>query len=222
MTVIVTGGRSGLGKKILDYYRTTSRKTYSISLDSSQTSATEKIKNENHEVIIINKLCDELFDELFQNISVGWSDQILVINNLNIHINKDLQDMSLSEWELSLMTGVTASFLTSKYSRKYVSSPKTITFINISSISSIENLYRGISYGASKAALNKFTMDFANTCRDRDIRVTNLILGAININSKEDWKMDAEEIANTINFIEQLPSHVNVESIVLRPNNWPK
>lgn len=221
MTVIITGGRSGLGKSISEYFACNSRRVVSISLDKR---LEQPISRRNYGYIsqyCVREMNENIFEILFNELELVHGEELLIINNLNVLVKASLLEMSLADWHDSLTIGLNSAFLTCKFALMRERKSTEVTIINISSISSTENLSRGISYGPAKAALNKFSLELANEFRADNVRTTNLILGAVNTRNESDWKLRSIDVIHTIEFIENLPNNTQVESITLRPNVWP-
>lgn len=151
--VLITGGASGLGKKLCKAFKNEGYNvifTYNTTIPSEELDGCHGFKcdlsNEEKIVELIKKLYQE-----YQNIDV-------LVNNAAIEINKDFSSKSKRDFMKTLEVNLVAPFLLSREigSRMYMYGSGRI--INISSNNSLDKYDPvTVDYDASKAGLNILT-----------------------------------------------------------------
>ena len=94
--------------------------------------------------------------------------------------------------------------------------------INIASISGFEVTKKSTMYSATKAAVHSITQGLEKLAKT-GVRVTSISPGMVDtpLSGDTDWgerkKLDPEDIASSVIYALQQPSHVNVNEITVRP-----
>ena len=212
MFALVTGGSKGIGKSISDYLH---KKNYTVITIGQFNNATEM---------------GDINDENFRNTLVAnWKPDIF-INNAGI---------AKEEFNKVLSTnGLAAVDLLQKFYQKMDSGH----IINIGSLATTQNGYQvkdmqDTSYILSKKLLHNASY-FLQEMHTKPIRVTSLELGAVNTSIKNRFHnkeiseseyteqtlrsipMKTDDVVNAIDWILNLPKHLEVRNIQL--NNFVK
>jgi NAD(P)-dependent dehydrogenase (short-subunit alcohol dehydrogenase family) len=97
----------------------------------------------------------------------------ILVNNAGIASPSSVMDMPLKRWELVLRVNLTGAFLCTKAVVPAMITQKSGSVINISSIQAWErgSVSAGISYGVSKAAIERFTIGLSDELKKYNIAV---------------------------------------------------
>lgn len=86
----------------------------------------------------------------------------VLVNNAGIAIDKEFEDRTIEDWNVTLKTNLIAPFIISKYIGKEMMKQKKGTIINVSSTNGINTFFpTSIDYDASKAGLINLTHNLA-------------------------------------------------------------
>ena len=150
----------------------------------------------------------------FKNIDV-------LINNANTTIKKGLLEISSNEWMDSILSGLNSAFNASKFIIPEFIQAKKGIIVNIGSLSTKIELERGISYTASKYALNGFSKSLIHEFHEAGVKICTMHLGSFCTTNKHEWKMPAEDIFKALNLIINTSDSSFIEELTIRPIKWP-
>lgn len=165
--VLVTGSSKGIGKATIIEF---AKKGYDvvINYNNSEQSATElkeyiesnfKVKALLIKADITNE--DEVKDMVTTIINEFNHIEVLV-NNAGIAIDKEFEDRTVEDWDITLKTNLIAPFIVSKYIGEVMMKQKNGKIINVSSTNGINTFFpTSIDYDASKAGLINLTHNLA-------------------------------------------------------------
>ena len=165
--VLVTGSSKGIGKATIIEF---AKRGYNviINYNNSEQEANElkqyidstfnvktllvkaDVTNENQVKDMVTAIMNE-----FEHIDV-------LVNNAGIAIDKEFEDRTIEDWNITLKTNLIAPFIVSKYIGKEMMNQKKGTIINVSSTNGINTFFpTSIDYDASKAGLINLTHNLA-------------------------------------------------------------
>ena len=108
------------------------------------------VRNENEVQNMVTTIINE-----FNHIDV-------LVNNAGIAIDKEFEDRTVEDWDITLKTNLIAPFIVSKYIGEEMMKKKSGTIINVSSTNGINTFFpTSIDYDASKAGLINLTHNLA-------------------------------------------------------------
>ena len=157
----------------------------------------------------------------------------LLINNAGLALGTaPAQSASLDQWKTMIDTNVTALVsLTRKLLPALVERKGAI--INISSVAATYPYTGGNVYGGTKAFVHQFSLGLRSDLAGTGVRVTSIEPGMVETEftlirtggSQEASDklygganpMTAEDIANTLLWVAQLPPHLNINTLELMP-----
>ena len=212
-TVLITGGVRGIGLSIAKAFQA---KNYRVCVAYSKDEESAlSAKEQGIEVYRadVSKETDvmALFSK-FQTLDV-------LVNNAGVSLIKQIQDVSLAEFERVFAVNMGGAFLCAREASKLMIAQKSGLIVNISSVwgevgGSCESVY-----SASKAALIGFTKALAKELGYSGVRVNAVSPGVIETRmnahfSKEDMQAlqeeiplgrigQAEDVANAVVFLEE-------------------
>lgn len=227
MNVIITGGSKGIGKAIAMKFASGG---YSLLLCARNEIALRKTAEEistKYPGCLVNSMPADLSDK---NQITAFSDWCLeqgapgiLVNNAGFY----LPGKSYDEPEGSLEAMMNANFYSAYYlSRKLI--PAMIKngnghIFNMGSIASLDAYEGGGGYSISKFALHGFTKNLRHELKSRNIKVTEVLAGAVMTDSWAGFDnskkriMEPEDVAAMIFAASQLSPQAVVEEIILRP-----
>ena len=165
--VLVTGSSRGIGKAIVTDF---AEKGYNVVINyKKEENEANKLREEleskyNIEALTIKADVSneyEVKDMVQQTVDKFGKIDVLV-NNAGIAIDKEIEDRTVEDWQITLNTNLIAPFLVSKYVGNEMLKNKKGKIINISSTNGINAFFpTSIDYDASKAALINLTHNLA-------------------------------------------------------------
>jgi len=165
--VLVTGSSKGIGKATIIEF---AKKGYDvvINYNNSEQSAIElkeyiernfKVKALLIKADITNE--DEVKD-MVTTIINEFNHIDVLVNNAGIAIDKEFEDRTVEDWDITLKTNLIAPFIVSKYIGEVMMKQKNGKIINVSSTNGINTFFpTSIDYDASKAGLINLTHNLA-------------------------------------------------------------
>ncbi|QDH79173.1 glucose 1-dehydrogenase [Echinicola soli] len=176
---IVTGGASGLGmataKKLCD----NSIKTIIIGRNRTKlVKAQEELgPNCHYYAFDLNDLKN--IPELIRSIIADHGKIDILVNNAGINMKKPFMEVTDEEFQQIITTNVSAVFSLSREVAKIMTSQKSGTIVNISSMASQYGIPKVIAYTASKSAIEGMTKAMAVELSPLGIRVNCVAPGFI-------------------------------------------
>ena len=164
---LVTGSSRGIGKAIVTDF---AEKGYNVVINyRKEDNEAKRLKDELERNYNIEALTIKA-DVSNQNEVENMVEQIInkfgkidvLVNNAGIAIDKEFEDRTVEDWQITLNTNLIAPFLVSKYVGNEMLKNKKGKIINISSTNGINSFFpTSIDYDASKAALINLTHNLA-------------------------------------------------------------
>lgn len=229
MKIIITGASKGLGKSLaLNFARDDHRlglvaRTQGLLNEVQQDIiASCGAKNVHTEVCDLRRAEDVRLKIPELITKMGGVD--VLINNASVTIKESILNISDPEWAVSTTTGLDAAFFCIRSILPTFLENGSGHIINIGSLSSKIPLERGISYSASKHALNGFSKSLIHELHDKGIKICTIHPGAFTVGEDDinSWKMPASEVHRACNFVLNSHAKAFVEEIIVRPLSWPE
>jgi len=234
-TVWITGASSGIGQAISEAL---SASDYRLILSARRLDRLQALK-ENLErkggEVYIYKLDVADKESVFNTVKkaseeVGPID--VLINNAGLAAGlHDFQDALLDDWERMISTNVTGLLYMSRAVLQYMPKHANSHIINIDSTAGKEVYPKGNVYCATKHAVDAISKSMRIDLLKDEIKVTNVCPGMVNTEfskvrfhgdqEKADavyngfTELQAEDIAECINFCLSLPPHVCINDLVV-------
>ncbi|MDP1682598.1 MAG: SDR family oxidoreductase [Burkholderiales bacterium] len=229
MRIIVTGASKGLGKVLAEEFALRGHQVGLLArsvrlLDEICGSLATATGKQN----VHARACDlSSAEEVQTNVPIlvaemGGVD--VLINNASSIVKKGLLEMSADEWRKSMSTGIDAAFHCARAVMPYFLTQGGGHIINISSLSTKISLERGVSYSASKHALNGFSKSMVHELHRLGIKVCTIHPGAFTVEGDDvsSWKMPATEVFRACEYVVNSHPKAFVEELVVRPLTWPE
>ena len=236
-TVLITGATSGIGKATA--YRLAQSKMQLI-ICGRRTEELDKIREDLSKLTSVTSLCFDVSDnqqvttaieslpEDFQNID------ILINNAGNAHGLDKIQDGDIEDWDKMIDSNVKGLLYVTKAVIGRMIEKSSGHIINIGSLAGREIYEKGNVYCASKHAVNAISKGMRIDLNKHNIKVSEINPGLVETEfSKVRFKgdaiadtiykgykaLEAEDIAEIIEFVISRPDHVNLADVLILPQD---
>ncbi len=172
-------------------------------------------------------------DDALQQLPSGFAGIDLLVNNAGLALGTSrAQDSDLDQWKTMIETNVTALVsLTHKLLPMLIERKGAI--VNLSSVAATYPYTGGNVYGGTKAFVRQFSLGLRSDLDGTGVRVCSIEPGMVEteftmVRTGGDEvahdklygganPMTAEDIAETIRWVAQLPPHLNINTLELMP-----
>ncbi len=233
--ILITGASSGFGKAIAAKFAAggwnlilTARRQDKLEAVAADLQKQFGIKTLTLVFDIQNKA--QVFDHL-NNLPAEWQAVDVLVNNAGLALGRDsFQDANIDDWDTMIDTNVKGLLYASKAALPYIIKQKG-HIINIGSTAGKEVYKDGNVYCASKHAVDAITKAQRIDLLPHQVKVTAIHPGAVEtdfslIRFKGDAEkasavyagydpLKAEDIADTIWYVANLPKHVCINDLVI-------
>lgn len=165
--VLVTGGSRGIGKAIVTDF---ANKGYDVVINYKKSDEeAKKLKEELEKLYSIKALAikadvsnENEVKNMVELIIKEFGKIDVLVNNAGIAIDKEFEERTVEDWQLTLNINLIGPFIVSKYVGNEMLKNKSGKIINISSTNGIDAFFpTSIDYDASKAGLISLTHNLA-------------------------------------------------------------
>ena len=233
-TVFITGATSGIGQACAEKF---AQNNFNIIITGRREALLKKAKVEIEDKFAVNvkTLCfdvqnkEAVFNaiaELDENLSVD-----ILINNAGLALGRDpFDEADITDWETMMNTNVNGLLYVSRALLPFIKKSKG-HIINLGSVAGKEVYENGNVYCASKYAVDAISQAMRIDLLKHNIKVTSVNPGAVEtefsiVRFKGDEKkaeaayknyipLTANDIADTIFYCANLPSHVCINDLTI-------
>ena len=233
-TVFITGATSGIGQACAEKF---AQNNFNIIITGRREALLKKAKVEIEDKFAVNvkTLCfdvqnkEAVFNaiaELDENLSVD-----ILINNAGLALGRDpFDEADITDWETMMNTNVNGLLYVSRALLPFIKKSKG-HIINLGSVAGKEVYENGNVYCASKYAVDAISQAMRIDLLKHNIKVTSINPGAVEtefsiVRFKGDEKkaeaayknyipLTANDIADTIFYCANLPSHVCINDLTI-------
>jgi NAD(P)-dependent dehydrogenase (short-subunit alcohol dehydrogenase family) len=147
----------------------------------------------------------------------------ILVNNAGVGIFKSTADLSIAEWQAVVETNLTGAFYCCREALGRMKNRGGGFIINISSLAGKNPFAGGAAYNASKFGLNGFSEAMMLDHRYDNVRVAHIMPGSVDTEfspgqSKADWKISPEDIAEIALMVLRMPERTLVSRVEVRPS----
>jgi 3-oxoacyl-[acyl-carrier protein] reductase len=195
----------------------------------------------------IRRLLEELRDEGIEAAGapadVGVPDQVarmveaathslgeigVVVNNAGVLIARPIEELTLEEWDATMITNVRSLFLVTRAVLPPMRKRKQGSIVNVASLAGRNGFAGGTAYAASKHAVLGFSRSLMLEVRQDNIRVIAICPGSVDTSLLHDQPMlksepsrilQPEDVAASILHALTLPERALVSELDIRPTN---
>jgi len=230
---IVTGSTKGIGRAIAEeLLRAGARVTVSARNEGEVQSAAKELERA-HPKRVLARRCDVRREEdvsaLFEETERAFGGVDILVNNAGVGFFKNLEEMSLEDWNSVIETNLTGVFLCSRAAIPRMRKRGGGYILNISSLAGRNAFPQATAYNASKFGLNGMSEALMQEVRYDGIKVSYLMPGSVATHfnghtpgREDEWKIQPPDIARIVvdlltQDVRTLPSAVEI-----RPSQPPK
>jgi NADP-dependent 3-hydroxy acid dehydrogenase YdfG len=239
-TILITGATAGIGKATAFRFAMEKCRLILVGrrkelLASIAEELTEKFGAEVYTIPFDIRKNAEVKDKL-ENLPAEWKKIDILLNNAGLALGLDpVNQASTDDWDTMIDTNIKGLLYVSRVIIPWMIEQGSGHIFNIGSIAGKEVYPRGSVYSATKHAVDALTKGMRIDLLQYGIKVTQVAPGAVetefsNVRFKGDIErakqvykgyepLHGEDIAGIIWFISTLPTHVNVNDIVVMPQS---
>ena len=236
-TVLITGATSGIGKSTA--YRLAESKMNLI-ICGRRGEVLDKIREDLSKLTSIITLCFDVSDnnqvkKAIESLPNEFKQIDILINNAgNAHGLHKIQDGNVEDWDNMIDSNVKGFLYVAKAVIPRMVQNSSGHIINIGSLAGREVYEKGNVYCATKHAVNAISKGMRIDLNKHNIKVSEINPGLVETNfSKVRFKGDAiadtvyqgykalqaEDIAEIIEFVISRPDHVNLADVLILPQD---
>ena len=232
-SAIVTGSTKGIGRAIAEeLLREGARVTLSARNQSEVEKAARDLEKA-HPKRVLARRCDVRREEdvkaLFEETERAFGGVDILVNNAGVGFFRNLEEMSLEDWNSVIETNLTGVFLCSRAAIPRMRKRGGGYILNISSLAGRNAFPQATAYNASKFGLNGMSEALMQEVRYDGIKVSYLMPGSVATHfnghtpgPEDEWKIQPPDIARIVvdlltQDVRTLPSAVEI-----RPSKPPR
>jgi short-subunit dehydrogenase len=228
MNVVITGASRGIGRAIAEIFATHGHNLFLIARNEHQLlktaeelqTAHPRIKVKTHAFDLSKKEHAQLCGEwLLYNVDVID----VLVNNAGTFTPGNISDEPDGALENMLSVNLFSAYHVTRAVLPKMIKSRTGHIFTVCSIASLHAYPNGGAYSISKFALLGFTKNLREELKDKNIKVTAIVPGAVYTDSwngsgvSKERIMEAEDIASVVYNTTQLSTAATIEEIVIRP-----
>lgn len=235
-TALITGATSGIGRATAQLF---AKKGHPLILCGRRAERLESLKNELSKFTAVHTLQfdvrnKEAVFEAIESIPEEFKAIDVLLNNAgNAHGMSKIQDGNLEDWDAMMDGNVKGLLYVTKAVLPTMIANNSGFIVNIGSVAAKEVYPNGNVYCASKHAVDALSKSMRIDLSGHNIRVSAIHPGAVEtefseVRFKGDIEkadnvykgfdaLQAQDIAEIIEFVTSRPSHVNIEDLIVYP-----
>ena len=235
-TILITGATSGIGKATAELFAKRGERLILCGRRQERLEQLkEKFKGETHLLNFDVRNRKAVFDAI-DSLPNAWKQIDILINNAgNAHGLDTVDTANLDDWDAMIDGNVKGVMYVTKAILPQMVERKAGQIINLGSIAGIEVYPKGNVYCASKFAVDAFTQGLRIDLNPYNIRVCAVHPGLVEtefsmVRFKGDEQrsegvynsldaLQAEDVANAIAYMVDVPPHVTVADLTLLPTD---
>ena len=233
LVAVVTGGTKGIGRAIAEALLEEGARVAVSARTGPEVDAAAAELERTHAGRVLGHRCDVRreadVEALFGAVDGRWGGVDILVNNAGVGLFKNLEEMSLEEWNSVLETNVTGVFLCSRAAIPRMRRRGGGYILNVSSLAGVNAFPRATAYNASKFALNGMSEALMQEVRYDGIKVSYIMPGSVSTyfnagapDPSQSWKLQPQDIGRVVVDLlrhdpRSLPSRVEI-----RPSRPPR
>jgi NAD(P)-dependent dehydrogenase (short-subunit alcohol dehydrogenase family) len=230
---VITGSTKGIGLAAAEALLQAGAKVVISARNEGEVAAVGKRLLEAHPARVKSQACDVRLegqvDVLFRAADRAFGGVDVLVNNAGVGLFKNLEEMTLEEWNRVIETNVTGVFLCSRAAIPRMRRRGGGYIINISSLAGKNAFPTASAYNASKFAVNGMSEALMQEVRYDGIRVSYIMPGSVNTHfggtppdPAKEWKLAPSDVAQVILDLLRHPSRSLPSRVELRPSQPPR
>jgi 3-oxoacyl-[acyl-carrier protein] reductase len=230
---IVTGSTKGIGLGIAKALLAEGARVAVSARNAREVDSVSKELGREHMGRVLGKACDVRQEAevaaLFDAVDREWGGLDYLVNNAGIGLFKNVEEISLDEWNAVLQTNLTGVFLCTRAAIPRMRKRGGGYIVNMSSLAGRNAFPTASAYNTSKFGLNGFSEAVMQEIRYDGIRLTYVMPGSVNTefggakqDSAQSWKVQPEDIAEIVVDLFRHPARSLPSRVEIRPSKPPK
>lgn len=232
-TAIVTGSTKGIGRAIAEELLHAGARVTISARNEGEVEAAARDLEKAHPKHVLALRCDVRREKdvvaLFEETEMVFGGVDILVNNAGVGFFRNLEEMSLTDWNSVIETNLTGVFLCSRAAIPSMRKRGGGYILNISSLAGRNAFPQATAYNASKFGLNGLSEALMQEVRYDGIKVSYLMPGSVATHfndhtpgPEDEWKIQPQDIARIVldlltQDVRTLPSAVEI-----RPSKPPK
>lgn len=234
-TVLVTGASSGFGEAICRKLITDGYKVIGSARRIDKLTSLAEQLGDNFYPLQLDVTKKDAVANLLLGLPQGFKQIDILINNAGLALGLEpAYEANYDDWETMVQTNIIGLMHLTRTILPTMVERNSGYIINFGSTAGTYAYKGGNVYGATKAFVKQFSANLRTDLFGKKIRVTNIEPGLCggtefsNVRFRGDDKraeavyqdvdyITAEDIANTVSWLVNLPKHVNINSIEIMP-----
>jgi len=230
---VITGSTKGIGLGVAEALLASGAKVVISARSEGEVAEVGKRLEAAHPKRVAAQACDvrreDQVDALFKAADRAFGGVDFLINNAGVGLFKNLEEMTLEEWNRVIETNVTGVFLCSRSAIPRMRRRGGGYIINVSSLAGKNAFPTASAYNASKFALNGMSEALMQEVRYDGIRVSYIMPGSVNTHfggkppdPALEWKLAPSDVAEVVLDLLRHPSRSLPSRVELRPSQPPR
>ncbi|MCD8918420.1 SDR family oxidoreductase [Staphylococcus gallinarum] len=224
---IITGGSSGIGASIAKSLAKQGVKVVLTGRNEVNLKQVADQVSELSETDVVTEILDVTSQEAVESVVSKVKQQFgsvdILVNSAGQMLSSAITEGNVAAWDTMIDVNVKGTLYGINAVLPTLLEQSEGHIINIASISGFEVTKKSTMYSATKAAVHSITQGLEKELAKTGVRVTSISPGMVDtpLSGETDWgerkKLDPEDIASSVIYALQQPSHVNVNEITVRP-----
>jgi len=232
-SAVVTGSTKGIGRAIAEALLDAGARVAVSARDEGEVAAAGKELSRNHEKRVLAYRCDVRRETdvaaLFEETEHAFGGVDILVNNAGVGLFRNLEEMSLEQWNSVMETNLTGVFLCSRAAIPRMRKRGGGYIVNISSLAGRNAFPTATAYNASKFGLNGMSDALMQEVRHDGIKVTHLMPGSVATHfnghtpgPEDAWKIQPADIARIVLDLLTQDPRTLASAVEIRPSRPPK
>ncbi|MDD3186860.1 MAG: SDR family NAD(P)-dependent oxidoreductase [Bacilli bacterium] len=217
---LVTGGTSGIGKKIAEeLLKQGSKVIINYGHDDIQAQKTkQELDNYKNNIVLIKADLSNLEEVklMFEEVKNKYGKLDYLVNNAGTNVDSYIENFNIEDWNKVLNVNLTGKFLCTKYAIPLLKKSKSAAIVNIASRLGTRPCKEASAYCVAESGIINFTKCSALELSEQGIRVNTVSPGlTITPLSLNGWtEKEIEETKNS-NPLKRLGETIDIANAVL-------
>jgi NAD(P)-dependent dehydrogenase (short-subunit alcohol dehydrogenase family) len=232
-SAIVTGSTKGIGRAVAEALLEAGAKVVVSARSQSEVAAAGKDLERVHPNRVLARHCDVRLEgevaALFAEADRAFGGVDILVNNAGVGFFKNLEEMSLEEWNSVISTNLTGVFLCSRAAIPLMRKRGGGYILNISSLAGKNAFPQATAYNASKFGLNGLSEALMQEVRYDGIKVSYLMPGSVATyfnghtpGPEDEWKIQPRDIARIVLDLLSQDPRTLPSAVEIRPSKPPR
>lgn len=232
-TAVVTGATGGIGSALCKRLNQEGVKLIMLSKNFDKLERIKEEFGEGHHYISYDFTQTQRLEQLVEDVVTKSPQVDMLFNVAGVGVYKNLEDVTLSEWEESFAINVTAPFFLTKLLLPYISKSERGIILNVGSgMGKTPQACRSV-YCATKYALRGMTLSLSEEFAQSNVKFVHIALGSTltefgpmsledkeRLNSEGKAYLTPDSVAEK--FVEIIRSDQIQPEIEIYPQNYPE